>query len=259
MPLPQLAPTTIGISQLSQRWLLQVDTAFSNTAPAWVPVFGQKSFGYTIASSTVDNSTSDTGIWGSKFTVGLAWTATAKLEHELFNGAEDPGQAFLRQAGSPTGANALPKLVHLRFFDRFGGPEVFEGWANVSWAPDIAEKDTEKITVTFDGQNALFGVGDTLPGGGTLASPIATNSKAVLISASPAAQTAGKIVTIHGANFTGATAVSFNNVAVAAGAFNVESDSVIAAVVPAGSAGTGDIRVTNSVGVSDPLIYTRGA
>lgn len=255
MPLPQLTPASTGKSQLSNRWVVQVDTAGSDTTPTWVTVFGRKSFGPTINPTKVDNSDSDTGIWASQATVGLAWTAALVLEHKLYSGAEDVGQAFLRQAGAPTGVNAEPELVHVRWFDRFGGTEVYEGWASVSWVASTAEKDTDKVTVTLDGQGALYGAGDTLPNTTVLASPIATNSAPVVGSATPSGAAAGELVRISGSNFLGATQVKFG--ATNAADFDVSSNSTIVASMPAGTAGSAAITVINAVGTSNALPYTR--
>lgn len=83
--------------------------------------------------------------------------------------------------------------------------------------------------------------------------------KPSLRSATPTAQTAGKLVTIVGSGFSGATAVKFGAVAATAGTFTVVNDSQIIVTVPAGSAGSAPITVTNPIGESDPLPYTRGA
>jgi hypothetical protein len=58
----------------------------------------------------------------------------------------------------------------------------------------------------------------------------------------------GNRVTISGAGFTGASAVSFGSVP--ATSFTVESDQEILAVSPAGSAGTVDVTVTAATGTS---------
>ena len=62
-----------------------------------------------------------------------------------------------------------------------------------------------------------------------------------ITSFTPASGPAGTVVTITGTNFTGATAVSFNNITAAA--FTVSSPTQITATVPTGNA-TGFIRVT---------------
>jgi len=83
----------------------------------------------------------------------------------------------------------------------------------------------------------------------------------VILSALPSSVAAAGLVTITGSGFTGTVATSgvkFNSVN--ATSWSVVSDSVIVAVMPTGSAGVGNILVTNAVGPSTPAFaYTRGA
>ena len=74
---------------------------------------------------------------------------------------------------------------------------------------------------------------------------------------SPAAATAGKLVTITGTGFLGATLVKFG--AVNAAEFSVVGGSTILAVMPAGAAGSAPVQVTTPGGVSATFAYTRGA
>lgn len=77
----------------------------------------------------------------------------------------------------------------------------------------------------------------------------------ILVSASPSGAAAGALLTISGARFTGATAVTVGGVA--ATVRTVVSDSTIVVVVPAGSAGSAPITVTNAAGASSALAYIR--
>ncbi len=78
-----------------------------------------------------------------------------------------------------------------------------------------------------------------------------------LVAATPPAVAAGGLVTIVGTGFTGATAVKFG--ATNAAAYTVHNDTLIVASMPAGSAGTANVTVTNATGTSTALPYTRGA
>lgn len=75
--------------------------------------------------------------------------------------------------------------------------------------------------------------------------------------ATPSAAGDYAIVVITGAYFTGTTAVTFGGVA--ATDFEIVSDSIIHAVMPAGDAGSAAILVTNGAGASSSFAYTRGA
>lgn len=97
------------------------------------------------------------------------------------------------------------------------------------------------------GNNAYFYFDDGL---------ILTAGVPTLTVASPEGAAAGAQVTITGTRFTAATGVKFG--AVAATTFTVLNDTTIVAVVPAGTAGAANITVTNALGTSTALPYTRG-
>jgi len=87
----------------------------------------------------------------------------------------------------------------------------------------------------------------------SLAAPVAP----VVVSATPSGAAVGSMVKITGRNFTGTTSVKF--AAVPAPVYSTDDDSTIYAVMPAGTAGSAPVTVTNAVGVSNALAYTRGA
>ena len=105
-------------------------------------------------------------------------------------------------------------------------------------------------TVTFKGDGVAT----------PISNPYVAASAPVVTSASPSGAAAGAQVTIKGQGFTGTvatTGVKFG--AVNATSWVVVSDSVIVAVMPAGSAGAANVVVTNATGASTPFAYTRGA
>jgi hypothetical protein len=176
----------------------------------------------------------------------LTWALTATVEHKKYNSAEDVGQAFLRGLATPISGTV--NTAHVRWFDRYGGAESYEGWGIPSWVNQGGtSKDTEKIQITIDGQGA-----PTAP-----ANPYATAIAPVVSAATPSGVAVGGLVTISGSNFIGATIVKF--LAVTAPTYNVVSDNTIVAVMPAGTAGSAPVTVTNVTGVSNSLAYTRGA
>jgi len=116
-----------------------------------------------------------------------------------------------------------------------------------------------------DNSNALSGLTSSLavsPDGGDIAATIAPQNvdfdggdrigyefttAPVVRSFTPARAAAGAPVTIRGANFSGATAVTFDGVAAAS--FTVDSPTEVTAIVPA-TAGIGSIGVTTTKGRS---------
>ncbi len=87
--------------------------------------------------------------------------------------------------------------------------------------------------------------------GGTAPGAVAT-----ITAAAPSAAVTGDVVTLTGTGFTGATKVKFG--ATNATSFDVDSDTSMTAVMPDGTAGTANIKVTNAKGDSAAFTYTRG-
>ena len=75
-------------------------------------------------------------------------------------------------------------------------------------------------------------------------------------SINPGTGTTGSVITLSGYNFTGATAVSFGGTAAAS--FSVMSDTVITAVIGAGSSGEVKVTAAGGNGVYNSFIYTNG-
>ncbi len=78
-----------------------------------------------------------------------------------------------------------------------------------------------------------------------------------VVSALPSAQTASKPLQIKGVRFTGTTGVTVGGVA--ATNLTVVDDLTLLVTMPAGSAGSAPIIVTNATGPSSSFSYTRGA
>lgn len=108
-----------------------------------------------------------------------------------------------------------------------------------------SEQNTAVAFLGTDGA-PLGGVQEVSPGDYhslVLVSPVVT-----LVSPQRGPTTGGQFVMIAGIGLTGATAVKFGGTA--APAFTVQSDSLVSATVPAGSAGAVDITVTTAGGSS---------
>lgn len=97
--------------------------------------------------------------------------------------------------------------------------------------------------------NGVPGIFEIFKTGLTVAGPTITK----LTPAGSAA--AGSIVRIEGSGFTGVTSVNFGPTPAAD--FQLFDDGLIAATMPAGSAGAAPVEVTTPVGVSAPKAYQR--
>lgn len=167
------------------------------------------------------------------------WILTIKALRKTTAGVFDPGQELVRAAQLNFGDTAR---VYVRWYDRNGAPEAFSGLALVGYtASKTAVADLDEVTITLTGDGALTAISN----------PYAAAAIPVVLSVLPSGLGAGGLVTIKGTNFTGTvstTGVKFGGTN--ATTFQVISDSVISAVLPAGGAGTITVLVTNAAGGS---------
>jgi len=73
--------------------------------------------------------------WASQTKTELAWSIEAKLIRKvgITSSNYDPGQEIIRTAATKFGQDGV---VETRWYDRNGGPEAFQGFADVSWEPE---------------------------------------------------------------------------------------------------------------------------
>lgn len=88
----------------------------------------------------------------------------------------------------------------------------------------------------------------TVAGTAAAAAPVVT-------AVAPTAQGVGKAIVVSGVRFTGTTGVTVGGVATTS--FAVVNDTQLVAVIPAGSAGSAPVIVTNATGASAAFPYTR--
>jgi len=215
-------------------------------AGGWLQLNGIFSFKPDVSPKTIDTSAYDTNGWDSNEVIGNGWAVTADLWRRTVAGVYDPGQELVRARVGQTGDGSR---LGVRWYDKNGGPEASQGVALAAWARSkdgVADGDSASIVLTGDGVLTVI----TNPG----TAPVAP----IVLSALPSGAAAAAVVTITGTGFTGTVATTgVQFAAVNATTWSVVSDSVIVAVVPTGSAGSAPVTVTNAIGVSNALAYTR--
>jgi hypothetical protein len=217
-------------------------------AGGWIQLNGIFSFKPDVTPKTIDTSAYDTDGWDANEVIGNGWAVTADFWRRTAAGVYDPGQELVRARVGQTGDGAR---LGVRWYDKQGGPEAGQGVALAAWARSkdgVADGDSASIVLTGDGVLTV------------IANPGTAAVAPLILSALPTAVAVGGVVTITGTGFTGTvatTGVKFG--ATNATTWSVVSDSSIVAVMPAGSAGSANVTVTNAVGVSNSLSYTRGA
>lgn len=176
------------------------------------------------------------------------WKIVAKANRKNTSGVFDPGQELVRTTRYQFGDQAR---MYTRWYDRNGAPEAYSGRALVDWQQSkTGIADLEEVTMTFTGDGVLSAI----------TNPYAAAAVPVIATATPSGVAAGGQVSITGNGFTGTiatTGVKFG--ATSATSWVVLSDSLLVAVMPAGTAGAANIVVTNAAGASTAFTYTRGA
>lgn len=265
---------TVFVADQSATFPANPLTAFTLTG---APPSGWTNIGHTSKDNTAafnkdggDKTTLDTWLGDAVRTIyaATAWSLTiAALQLDqlglglAFNGATDTDGGYI----VPGSNNGLTKQVYLLATDGVAalGFWIQNGSVLLGDAPSIDPAaffelplaisinaaDTSKIP-------AVAGV----PGIMKVYKTGLVTALPVVSSALPTAQPVGTLVTITGSGFTGATAVKFAAVNVAAGNWSVNADgTIINAVMPAGSAGSAPVTVVTPAGTSNALAYTRGA
>jgi hypothetical protein len=216
-------------------------------ATGWTQFNGIDDWNDTVTPNKEDTSAYDTSGWNTREVTMQDWSATASAFRRIVAGVYDPGQEIVRATRGQFGNAAR---CGVRWYDKNGGPEAYSGVALPTWArANTGVSNVEKVTVTFDATDIPLN---------TISNPGVAAVAPVVLTATPSGVAAGGIVEIQGTGFatvTGAAGVKFG--ATNATSYIIVSDNVIVAVMPAGSAGATTVTVTNGVGASNALAYTR--
>ncbi|THV26010.1 phage tail tube protein [Glycomyces paridis] len=228
---------------LQRKWRWQINTG-SVSVPNWETVLGLQEFTPNIEPTDQEDNDYESDGWGGSTRTMLVWGLEANLSHrkDTVTHVENTVHAFLRLASMAI--EAADGVVHMRWFDKLGSVEAYEGYGLITWAPDgggMADLERVSVTVTPSATNPVLT---------TIANPVNAAPLPVVTSLSPATGPAagGTLVTITGAYFTGATTVEFG--ADDATDFEVVSATKIAAIAPAHAAGAVQVKVTTPNGAS---------
>lgn len=227
------------VTALARRWACDIDMNPSGAAD-WQPLIGVEEFKPTADQRRENDEAYDDAGAMRQAVTGSSWRVDLKLIHRA--GADgvtfNAVQEYLRTQA--LAANAMAGEVHVRYYDRSGTGEAWDGRALVDWNPDGGNggaRDT--VGVVLSGQGGRVSI--TNPNGSPL--PVVA-----ALSPTGGGVAGGTLVTVKGRKFTGATAVKFG--AVNATSFTVLDDTRIVAVAPATAASTIDVTVVTPGGTS---------
>lgn len=235
-----------AINLLARGYRLEVSADGSTN---WLKLGGLNDLNDSITPNKQDSSNYDSDGWEAKEITMQGWSVQAKFNRQADSDVEDPAAALLRACRGQFGDAAR---VYVRWYSTTLTSEpAWKGRAIVELNKSkTGVADLNEMQLTLDGDGELS----------SITNPYAPALAPVVVSASPSGVAVGGQVTIVGQGFTGtvaSTGVKFG--ATAATSWVLLGDSTIVAVMPAGSAGSAAITVTNATGVSNSLAYTRGA
>ncbi|MFB4320672.1 phage tail tube protein [Actinomadura sp. 21ATH] len=145
------APTEEQLtSTLARRWILEVNTG-TVSSPVWTRVRAIGELKPTQENNMEDDSDYDSDGWASNTKTQMSWEIETKILRKkgVESGNHDPGQEALRAKADQFGAAGT---AHVRWYDREGGPEAYQGFGSVSWEPEGGDaKDLEAVTVKITG------------------------------------------------------------------------------------------------------------
>lgn len=215
-------------------------------AGGWTQLVGMDDLKPNVAQNLVETSSYDNTGFESYEKTFQGWSVVARCWMRTVTGLIHPSLQLLVDRELEFGDGCR---IGVRWYDKNGVPEAFQGVAVVQTERgNTGVKDPETKVFTLMGDGVLTPI--TNPG--------TAPAVPVITSVLPSGAAAAQLVTIKGVGFTGTIATSgvkFN--AINAADWEVVSDTVIVASLPAGTAGSAPVIVTNAVGASAAFPYTR--
>ncbi len=149
---------TTPVTALARRWALQLDMSAAKDGSDWQTVIGVTEFNPAAEPNIEDSSDYDSGGWAGNTKTGQSWELGVTINRRI----NDQTKVYhvtheaLRVAAFAFGSASQ---VHVRYYDRDGLPEAYEGTALVTWAPSGGEYtalDQVELTLTGDGPLLLI-------------------------------------------------------------------------------------------------------
>lgn len=139
---------------LARRWVVEVNMG-TDVSPTWTLCPAITNFTWKADPNIEDDSTYDEGGWMSNTKTGQAWTADCTFNRKATpdSTAYSPVHEALRAAAFGFGAASK---VGVRWYDRDGLPEAYQGTTLITWEPSGGERTAlEQIKTTFTGTGPL--------------------------------------------------------------------------------------------------------
>lgn len=160
------------ISTLARKFKVEVlPGADDPTTDSWLPIRGVQEFTPGKDDNLEDDSDYDSDGWTSQTRTGQSWSLAVKVARKQSSGDAggaleyDPGQEVVRAASDKFG---IEGTVHVRWYNRNGGDEAYQGRAMAGFADDggsTTALSTASLTLTGTGaREAIDNPAEAVPG-----------------------------------------------------------------------------------------------
>ncbi|MFJ2017247.1 phage tail tube protein [Streptomyces nodosus] len=159
------APPEETVTALARRYRFELDMGTSGS-PDWSMVPGVTAFTPKVEQTIQEVKPYETDGWTENVSTMLKWTVELSLVHRAHpeTGAFNTAQEALRRASVKFGAGSY---VRVRYFDRNGADDAYQGEALVKWEPDGGDADAlDTVKVTLTGSGPLAEIENPAANGG---------------------------------------------------------------------------------------------
>jgi hypothetical protein len=148
--------TPTPITALARRWRLEIDMSATKDGSDWQMVPGITEFSPSAEPNIEDSSSYDSEGWAENTKTGQSWELGVTINRKINDTVKvyHPTHEAFRLASFASGSASE---VHIRYYDRNGLPEAYEGTALVTWAPSGGEYTAlDQVEMTLTGTGPLL-------------------------------------------------------------------------------------------------------
>lgn len=150
--------TPTPLTALARRWRLEIDMSAAKDGSDWQMVPGITEFNPAAEPNIEDSSSYDSDGWAENTKTGQSWELGVTVNRKINDQVKTyhPTHEAFRAAAFAFGSASE---VHVRYFDRNGLPEAYEGTALVTWAPSGGEYTAlDQVEMTLTGTGPLTSI-----------------------------------------------------------------------------------------------------
>ncbi|WP_432182032.1 phage tail tube protein [Streptomyces sp. NBC_00063] len=147
-------PVETNVTALARRWRLEVNLG-TDAVPDWQLCPGVTEFTPASEPNIEDSTSYDSDGWTQNTKTAQSWELSVTINRKINDATKvyHPVHEAIRLAHFAYGS---ANYVHLRYMDRNGLPEAYEGQAIPTWAESGGEyTDLGQVEITFTGDGPL--------------------------------------------------------------------------------------------------------